>query len=119
MSRLVALLAALVALSTVSAQTPQTGIYYWCSYIELSTGNFATINTNFGTTLPRTTVIAPGTGQSAPCHFAYPGASGSYAFIASTQQAYTYTNGSSYPSNTLTSVYAIAPTSCLVRKPIQ
>ena len=113
MQRLVALLAAFAALSVASAQ--QTGIFYWCSYSESSSGNFNAIDTAFNLVLPRTTVIGLSYGYSAPCHF--PGG-GIYTYVGSNQVAYTapsgYTNGSNYPANTPSSVFAIAPTFCLV-----
>ena len=107
--------AAISAFSVVSAQTPQTGIFYWCSYIE---GGSNLNSIGFANAAPRTTVLGlPQTGSpsSAPCH--HPSA-GIFPFINSDGNSYTYSNGSAYPQNIASpaaSLYAIAPSSCMVR----
>ena len=114
----VALLVAITALSVASA-APQSGLFYWCSFAESSTGNFAAIDTAFSSVLPRTTVIGLSYGISSPCH--YPGGGNYASLVNSDQVAYAapaaFTNGSNYPANTPTSLFAIAPTFCLVSHP--
>ena len=109
MQRLIALLASVMALSLAAAQTPSVGIFYWCSFVE----NGANTNSiSFGP-VPRTTILGLSQSKSsAPCHHPY---GGIFPFINSDSTSYTYSNGTAYPTNNGASLYAIAPTSCLVR----
>ena len=108
MQRSFATLVAAALLSAVSAQTPQVGIFYWCSFFE-GGPNQNSIGFNG---VPRTTLLGVSQGaSSAPCHHPF---GGIFPFINSDSNSYTYSNGTSYPTNTPTSTYAIAPTSCAV-----
>jgi hypothetical protein len=110
MQRLTALLAlAMMALPLATAQSPQTGIFYWCSFVE---GGSNINSISFGA-VPRTTILGLSQGQtSAPCHHPYGGV---FPFISSDANSYTYSNGTAYPTNNGASLYAIAPSPCLVR----
>ena len=96
------------------AQSIQTGILYWCSFIE-GGPNTATYSSS-----PRTTILGQGAGYYAgPCHLLY-SPNIPFAYQPSSSIAYTFSNGSAYPNNQACSTYpycpyGIAPTSCLVR----
>ena len=115
---LVLLLSAAAALlAGVSAQSPQTGLLYWCSFVEGGANMAAQANT---AGLPRTTSNAAQTYYSGPCHLPYT-ASGNFPYIQYNALAYTYSNGSAYPQNGASAdctvppfcLYNIAPSSCL------
>ena len=106
------LVAAATLLAGVSAQTAQTGLYYWCSFFE-GGSNFAAAS---ALQTPRTTLagLPLYTTYSSPCHYPYRNTA-TFQFDASNSNSLTYSNGSAYPTNTVTSMYAISPSSCLVR----
>ena len=83
---------------------PQNGLLYWCSLSE-NGSNMASLSFP---SLPRTTWLsAYATGSySRMCH---------YQFIQSSNQPYTFSNGSSYPQNNDGQVYATNPNACMVR----
>ena len=61
MQRLFALLAlAMMALPLATAQSPQTGIFYWCSFVE---GGSNINSISFGA-VPRTTILGLSQGQN-------------------------------------------------------
>jgi hypothetical protein len=106
--RSLVLLALSALAATASAQTVQTGLFYWCSFIEGGI-NFSP---SF-TTLPRTTWLGRGSGfTSAPCH------TNNYnAGIQSTDLVYNFSNGTAYPTNLNCGIspycaFNIAPTTC-------
>ena len=100
--------AALFYLQHAAAQTSQNGLLYWCSLIE--NGNNMNSTGFSPSTLPRTTYAAYAQGYySRMCHL---------NTVASSGQPYTFTNGSSYPSNSNgppVTQYAVNPNWCQVR----
>ena len=114
-SLLLLALAALMA-STVSAQAVQSGLLYWCSFVE-GGSNFVSGPRSFWNN-------GPPNDWSAPCHLPYnsnPASPGNIpTYFDGTP--YVYTNGSAYPiyiapngPNPADAVYNIAPSVCLVR----
>ena len=109
---LVLLVAATALLVSASAQSPQTGLLYWCSFVEGGTNMAAQVNT---AGLPRTTVNAAQTFYSGPCHLPYAPA---FPYTVSDANTYTYSNGTAYPANSNCGSYPfcpynIAPSACL------
>ena len=100
-----------------STQPPQTGLLYWCSFIE-GGANMATQGSTAG--MARTTTNAAQTYYSGPCHLPYT-ANGNLPYIQYSAIAYTYSNGTAYPQNGATvncqlfpyCPYNIAPSSCM------
>ncbi len=92
------ILLALVLLRIRAA--PQPGLLYWCSFAERSTPRSAWVEGD-GVTM-----------YSAPCHAAL-GADGHARVLQSDGVRYHFSNGSSYPPNTVP--FGINPSSCQVR----
>ena len=91
------------ARSAYSQFVPQNGLLYWCSLSE-NGSNMASLSVP---SAPRTTWLSYTTGSySRMCH---------YQFIQSSNQPYTFSNGSSYPQNNDGQIYATNPNACMVR----
>ena len=101
-----------------STQPPQTGLLYWCSFIE-GGSNMASLGSTAG--MARTTINAAQAYYSGPCHLPYTASSGNFPYIQYSAIAYTYSNGTAYPQNGATvncqlfpyCPYNIAPSSCM------
>ena len=87
--------------------TYQSGLLYWCSATE-SGANFA--YNNIATNEPRTYwgVNSSPSSYTEACH---------NQGIQTNNQAYTFTNGTAYPTNVGASVYAVSPSPCQVSQP--
>jgi len=101
------LLLSLAAFTTAAtAQQVQTGLLYWCSFVE-GGSNYAIYPTS-----PRTTWLGYSSGSfSAPCHMPY--STGVIAPQWTDAVPYVYSNGTDYPYTDIT--LKVAPSSCLVR----
>ncbi|GAX75913.1 hypothetical protein CEUSTIGMA_g3356.t1 [Chlamydomonas eustigma] len=95
----------ILSATSASAQTVssyQTGLLYWCSFIE-GGSNFAW--NNIATNLPRAAwkVNNQYPSWAYACH---------YQGVQTSGASYMFSNGSSYPPNNPTSNYALNPTAC-------
>jgi hypothetical protein len=103
----------LIATLSAVASAQQTGIFYWCALSEGGSNFVASSASNE----PRTYWGASQLGyQSQACHMST--GSPPYSTLVCTNQAYMFSNGTSYPLNSCTSgasVYAIAPSACQVQ----
>ena len=115
---IVLLLGLLHAATIVLAQNVQTGLLYWCSFVEGGSNS-----ASWGTTgQPRAYYgygTSPNLPYSAPCHLTYANG-GPILPQRSDNFPHVYTNGTAYPDNNDPRVmppgpYLISPSSCLVR----